>query len=60
LVDDIIVVVKSSNTNEVQAGICPRDIRAAKRRAEVSPAIFMSAIPLSQPLNFCVSDIFVC
>jgi hypothetical protein len=47
LVDDITVVVKSSNTDEVRAGTSPRDIRAAKRRAEVSPAIFMSAIPLS-------------
>jgi hypothetical protein len=40
LVDDIRVVVKSSNTDEVRAGTSPRDIHADKRHADVSPAIF--------------------
>jgi hypothetical protein len=70
LVDRITTFIKSSNTDKVRAGRSPRDIRAAKRHAEVSPDIFMSVIPLFQ-LNFCVSysifcqlfcvlDIFVC
>jgi hypothetical protein len=40
MVDDIIVAVKSSNTDEVRAGTSPRDIRVTKRCVEVSPAIF--------------------
>jgi hypothetical protein len=40
LVDDIRVVVKSSNTDEVQAGTSPHDIHATKRCVEVSRAIF--------------------
>jgi hypothetical protein len=36
LVDDIRTILKSSNTNEVQSNTSPRDIRAEKRRAEVS------------------------
>jgi hypothetical protein len=40
LIDDIRTVVKSSNTDEVRAGTSPRDIHAAKRREEVSRAIF--------------------
>jgi hypothetical protein len=40
LVDNIIAVVSSNNTDEVRVGTSPRDIRAAKRRAEVSLAIF--------------------
>jgi hypothetical protein len=64
LVDDIIAVVKSSNTNEVQAGICPHDIRAAKRRAEVSPAISyvshstVSTIKFLCLRHFCMLAIF--
>jgi hypothetical protein len=71
LVDDITTVVKISNADEVRAGTSPCDIHVAKRRAEVSPDIFMSAIPLFQSFNFCVSysifyqlfyvsDIFIC
>jgi hypothetical protein len=40
LVDDIITVLKSNNTNEVRSDTSPHDIRVAKRRAEVSRAIF--------------------
>jgi hypothetical protein len=40
LIDDIRTAVKSSNIDEVRAGTSPRDIRAAKRHAEVSRAIF--------------------
>jgi hypothetical protein len=40
LVDDIRAVVKSSNTEEVRVGTSARDIQVAKRRAEVSLAIF--------------------
>jgi hypothetical protein len=40
LVDDIRIVLKSSNTDEVRSGTSPCDIHAAKRRAEVSRAIF--------------------
>jgi hypothetical protein len=40
LVDDIRTVLKSSNTDEVRSSTSPHDIRVAKRRAEVSTAIF--------------------
>jgi hypothetical protein len=40
LVDDITSVVKSSNTNKVEAGTSPHDIRVAMRCAKVSLAIF--------------------
>jgi hypothetical protein len=58
LVDDIRAVVKS--TDEVRAGTSPGDIRALKRRAEVSPAIFYfshSTIPafVCQPFFLCQS-----
>jgi hypothetical protein len=39
-VDDIRIVLKSSNTDEVQSGTSPRDICVAKQCAEVSRAIF--------------------
>jgi hypothetical protein len=39
-VDDIRIVLKSSNTDEVRSDTSPRDICVAKRRAEVSRAIF--------------------
>jgi hypothetical protein len=40
LVDDIRTFLKSSNTDKVRSGTSPCDIHAAKRRAEVSRAIF--------------------
>jgi hypothetical protein len=71
LVDDIRAVVRSSNTDEVRIGTSPHDIRAAKRHAEASPAIFMLAIHfLCQPFyflsvilclrHFCMSTISSC
>jgi hypothetical protein len=63
LIDDIRVVVRSSDTEEVQIGTSAHDIRAAKQHAEVIPAIFyvnhsifVSAIAfMCQPFHFCVN-----
>jgi hypothetical protein len=52
LVDDITIVVKSRNTDEVRAGTSPCDIRAAKRRGEVSPAIFYVSHPTVSAIQF--------
>jgi hypothetical protein len=57
LVDDIGAVDRSCNTEEVPTGTSTRDIRAAKRRAKVSPTIlfFVSVITffLYQPFFVC-------
>jgi hypothetical protein len=57
LVDDIRAVDRSSNTEKVPTGTSTRDIRAAKRRAEVSPTIlfFVSVIKF-----FCTNHFFMC
>jgi hypothetical protein len=54
LVDDIRAAVKSSNTDEVRAVTSPHDIHVAKRRAEVSPTIF-----LCQPFHYFSHSFFV-
>jgi hypothetical protein len=66
LVDDIRTILKSSNTDEVRSGTSPRDICAAKRRVEVSRAIFyfshsifVSAILFSVNYFVCQAFLYV-
>jgi hypothetical protein len=63
LVDDIGAVDRSCNTEEVPTGTSTRDIRAAKRRAKVSPTIlfFVSVITFFCTNHFlCVNHFFLC
>jgi hypothetical protein len=60
LVDDIRTILKSSNTDEVRSSTSPRDIRAAKRCAEVSRDIFYFSHSTVWAIQFSVSYFIFC